>query len=60
MLFSYEEFEISNKQHLMNTTNRKQRTRPFPRLPRYNLGQGLSESNPPAIARHERAGGGQT
>ena len=26
MLFSYEEFEISNEQHLMNTTDRKQRT----------------------------------
>jgi len=26
VLFGYEEFEISNEQHLMNTTNRKQRT----------------------------------
>jgi tRNA U55 pseudouridine synthase TruB len=25
VLFGYEEFEISNEQHLMNTTNRKQR-----------------------------------
>ena len=25
-MFSYEEFEIGNEQHLMNTTNRKQRT----------------------------------
>jgi len=31
--------------------------RPPPRLP--SVGQGLSESDPPAIARHERAGGGQ-
>ena len=53
MLFSYEEFEISNEQHLMNTTNRKQQIRPP------YVGQGLSESDPPAIARHERAGGGQ-